>query len=43
MQRRHKTLLGVGAIIFLLAWFAWSVLLTESEVEEPAPAVQQPN
>ncbi len=42
MQRRHKTLLAVGAIIFLLAWFAWSVLLTESDEAQP-PVVQQPN
>ena len=40
MQRRHKTLIGVGLIIFLLGWLAWSVLLTESE-EEPAPAPAQ--
>jgi len=41
MQRRHKTLIVVGLVIFVLGWFAWSVLLTESE-EEP-PAVEQPN
>jgi hypothetical protein len=40
MQRRHKTLIAVGLVIFLLGWFAWSVLLTEDEVVEPA-AVQQ--
>ena len=40
MHRRHKTLIAVGLVIFLLGWLAWSVLLTESEVEEPA-AVQQ--
>ena len=43
MQRRHKTLIAVGLIIFLLGWFAWSVLLTESEVEEPPAAVQPAN
>jgi hypothetical protein len=37
MQRRHKTLIAVGLIIFLLGWFAWSVLLTESDVAEPVP------
>ena len=30
MQRRHKTLIAVGLVIFLLGWFAWSVLLTEA-------------
>jgi hypothetical protein len=42
MQRRHKTLIVVGLVIFVLGWFAWSVLLTESDVDEPAP-VQQPS
>ena len=41
MHRRHKTLILVGLVIFVLGWFAWSVLLTESD-EEPA-AVVQPN
>jgi hypothetical protein len=40
MQRRHKTLIAVGLVVFLLGWLAWSVLLTESEVEEPPAAVQ---
>ena len=38
MQRHHKTLLGVGAVLLLAGWLAWSVLLTESE--EPAPVEQ---
>ena len=38
MQRRHKTLIAVGLVIFLLGWLAWSVLLTDSE--EPAPVQQ---
>ena len=41
MQRRHKTLIVVGLVVFVLGWFAWSVLLTESDVAEPPP-VQQP-
>jgi hypothetical protein len=40
MKRQHKTLIGIGFLIFLAAWLAWSVLLTESELTEPA-AVQQ--
>jgi len=40
MHRRHKTLIAVGLVVFLLGWLAWSVLLTESELVEPA-AVQQ--
>lgn len=40
MKRQHKTLIGVGLLIFLAAWLAWSFLLTESELDEPA-AVQQ--
>jgi hypothetical protein len=42
MQRRHKTLIVVGLVVFVLGWFAWSVLLTDSEMQEPAP-VEQPN
>lgn len=42
MKRQHKTLLTVGFLIFLAGWLAWSVLLTESELEEP-PAAVQPN
>ncbi|MGH7788831.1 MAG: hypothetical protein ACRERC_18320, partial [Candidatus Binatia bacterium] len=40
LKRQHKTLLTVGFIIFLAGWLAWSVLLTESELEEPPAAVQ---
>jgi hypothetical protein len=43
MHRRHKTLIAIGLVIFLLGWFAWSVLLTDSEVQEPPAPVQQPN
>ncbi len=38
MQRHHKRILAVGIILLLAGWFAWSVLLTESE--EP-PHVEQ--
>jgi hypothetical protein len=40
MKRQHRVLIGVGLLIFLAAWLAWSFLLTESELTEPA-AVQQ--
>jgi hypothetical protein len=40
MQRRHKTLIAVGLVVFLLGWLAWSVLLTDSEVEEPVQVQQ---
>jgi hypothetical protein len=40
MKRRHKTLIAIGFIVFLAGWLAWSVLLTESELAEPAPVVQ---
>lgn len=41
MQRRHKTLIAVGLAVFILGWLAWSVLLTESEVDQAPAAVQQ--
>ncbi|MGD9762296.1 MAG: hypothetical protein AB7V27_01085 [Candidatus Binatia bacterium] len=37
MKRRHKKLIIGGLVLFLAGWLAWSVLLTESEVPEPAP------
>jgi hypothetical protein len=40
MKRQHRTLLAVGLVIFLAAWLAWSMLLTESEIPE-TPAAQQ--
>jgi hypothetical protein len=40
MKRQHRTLIAVGFLIFLAAWLAWSVLLTEEELTEPAPVVQ---
>jgi len=43
MHRRHKTLIAVGLAIFLLGWLAWSVLLTDDEVQEPAPVEQPAN
>lgn len=39
-MKRHRKLIGIGLILFLAGWLAWSVLLTESELTEPA-AVQQ--
>jgi len=41
MKRHHKILLAVGALIFLAGWFAWSVLLTESDMPASAPVQQQ--
>jgi hypothetical protein len=40
MHGRHKKLIVVGLIVFLLGWLAWSVLLTESEIEEPVEVQQ---
>ena len=39
MHRRHKTMIGIGVVLLLAGWFAWAVLLTESE--EPASVQQQ--
>lgn len=38
MKRQHKTLLAIGFIVFVAGWLAWSVLLTESELEQPPVA-----
>ena len=38
MQRHHKKILSIGFVLLLAGWFAWAVLLTESE--EPAPIQQ---
>jgi hypothetical protein len=40
MKRQHRVLIGVGFLLFLAGWLAWSVLLTESEMPEPAPVEQ---
>ena len=40
MKRHHKILLAVGVILFLAGWLAWSVLLTESDMPQPAPVEQ---
>jgi len=40
-MKRHRKLLIAGMLLFLAGWLAWSVLLTESELPEPA-AVEQP-
>ena len=40
MHGRHKKLIVVGLIVFLLGWLAWSVLRTEDEIAEPAPVQQ---
>ncbi len=40
MKRHHKIILAVGVLVFLAGWFAWSVLLTESDMPQ-APAAQQ--
>jgi hypothetical protein len=41
MKRQHRTLIAVGFLLFLAGWLAWSVLLTESEIEQP-PIVGAP-
>jgi hypothetical protein len=38
MQRSHKRLIAFGAILLLVGWLAWTVVLTESE--EPASIEQ---
>ena len=40
MKRHHKVLLGAGVLAFVLAWIAWTVLLTESEVPASPSAGQ---
>lgn len=40
-MRRHRKVLIVALLVFLAGWLAWSVLLTESEMPEPPPLVQQ--
>jgi len=42
MKRRHRSLVAIGVITLLAGWFAWTVLLTESEVEQPPVAEQAP-
>lgn len=42
MKSQHKTLIAVGMILFLAGWLAWSVLLTEDEVSQPAPIESAP-
>jgi hypothetical protein len=37
-MRRHHWLL-VGAVIFILGWFLWNVLLVEEELSAPAATV----
>ena len=32
MKRRHKILVGVGLVVVLLAWLAWTVLTVESDL-----------
>jgi len=39
-MKRHHKILVVGALILLAGWFAWSVLLTESDMPR-APQTQQ--
>lgn len=39
-MRRHRKLLAAGAILLALGWFAWNVLLVESEVSEADVAVE---
>jgi hypothetical protein len=41
MKRRHRTFIAIGLAVFLAGWLAWSVLLTESEIEQP-PVAEQP-
>lgn len=40
MHGRHKKLIVAGLLVFILGWLAWSVLLTESEIEEPVQVQQ---
>jgi len=40
MKRQHRRLIVIGLLIFLAGWLAWSVLLTESDMPQPAPIEQ---
>ena len=31
MKRKHTVVMAVGVLALAIAWFAWNVLLTESE------------
>lgn len=37
-MKRHHKLLAVAVLLFLGAWFAWNVLLVESDTEIPMQA-----
>jgi hypothetical protein len=39
-MKRHHKIIVVGALILLVGWLAWSVLLTESDMPHPPPAEQ---
>ena len=39
-MKRHHKLLVAGVLLLLAGWFAWSVLLTESDLPKPPPAQQ---
>jgi len=39
MQPHHKRYMAIAAIAVLAGWLAWSILLTDSEMEKP-PAAQ---
>jgi hypothetical protein len=41
VRRRHKITLGVGLIVILLAWFAWTVLTVESDLAPGGAAVPE--
>jgi hypothetical protein len=40
-MKRHHTLLAAGILLFVAAWFAWNVLLVESDTEIPVQAESQ--
>jgi hypothetical protein len=37
-MKRHRTLLVAAILLFVAAWFAWNVLLVESDTELPMQA-----
>jgi hypothetical protein len=39
-MKRHHVLIVIGLLVFLAGWFAWSALLTESEIPRDTPAPQ---
>jgi hypothetical protein len=37
VNKRHRKLIAVGAVILVVAWLAWMFLLTDTELPPPVP------